>query len=156
MNVFSRVALVLLGLCAAAESQALCLGTTVVSGTTVNFQQYNPVSASPKYGNGTVTVGCSGVGVLSAYSISLSVGTGTGYTNRQLGSAANRLDYNLYVDPAYNTIWGNGLNGTGAQSYGGLLSLKTMDFTVYGRIPAGQDRPSGSYTTTITITVDFL
>lgn len=155
MNWTVRVALLLGLLMMADRAEAvICLGQTVVSGTTVNFQNYNPLSGSPKTASGTVTVGCNGIGVLSGYTISLSIGPGSSYFARELVSGTNRLSYNLYKDDG--TVWGNGLGGTGVNAYGGLLSLSTVDYNVNGRIPAGQDKPAGTYTATITITVDLI
>lgn len=142
-------------LLAATQARAACVGATVVSGTTVQFLPYDPVSASPSDSTGLVTVGCAGLGLLPSFSVSLNIGTGSSFATRQLANGAARLDYNLYRDSNRQQIWGDGTPGTFQRSFNSILSLGLIDYTVYGRIPAGQDKPFGNYTTTITITVDF-
>jgi spore coat protein U-like protein len=86
----------------------------------------------------------------------LNVGTGGGtFSARTLLNGAATLDFNLYRDAAYAQIWGDGtastftVAGTGS----GLLTANTI--TVYGQIPVSQDKPTGTYTSTITVTVNY-
>ena len=86
----------------------------------------------------------------TSFEISLSAGTGT-FAGRTLLSGANILSYNLYIDPAHLTIWGDGSPGTATVSGSGT----SRNFTVYGRIPARQNAFVGSYSDTITVTITF-
>jgi spore coat protein U-like protein len=86
----------------------------------------------------------------TSFEIALSAGTGT-FASRTLVSGANFLSYNLYVDPAHLTIWGDGSPGTATVSGSGT----SRNFTVYGRIPARQNAFVGSYSDTITVTITF-
>jgi spore coat protein U-like protein len=63
------------------------------------------------------------------------------------------LHYNLYADPNFSSVWGDGTGTTVKQSYssGGILAL----FTIYGKLPTGQFVPSGLYSDTITVTVSY-
>jgi spore coat protein U-like protein len=147
-----------LALLATPAHAVLCLGVTVVSGTPVAFLTYDPVSAVDKDAAGLITVGCAGIGVLNSFTVKLSAGTYGTLGSRQLGnttSTADRLNYNLFRNFARTQIWGDGTSSTFTQSYDTLIGLGTTDFIVYGRIPNGQDRPSGTYQSTITIAVDF-
>jgi hypothetical protein len=74
---------------------------------------------------------------------------------RTIANGANILDYNLYTSTARTTVWGDGTGATStvAGSGAGLLTASTQ--TVYGRVSASQDKPAGTYTSTITVTVTF-
>jgi spore coat protein U-like protein len=151
--------LALAGLCigglVAGKAHAVCVGATVVAGSTLQFLPYDPVSASPSLATGLVSVGCAGIGLLPSFTVSLNIGTGTSFATRQLANGAARLSYNLYRDFDRLQIWGDGTASTFQRSFNSILSLGTVEYTVYGRIPAGQDKPSGSYSSTITVTIDF-
>lgn len=136
-------------------ASAACIGVLNVTATTVSFLSYDPLSAQPKDGVGTITVACAGLGLLPDASVKLSAGTSGAFATRQMALGAARLRYNLYVDANRSTIWGDGSPGTSIQSHQALLSLGAHLFTVYGRIPAGQDAPAGTYLDSITVTVDF-
>lgn len=141
-----------------------------VSATGVAFGAYNHLSGSPLDSTGTVTVQCTGGGLLSAknvsYTIQLNAGSSGSFSPRKLASGANLLDYNLYRNSARTTIWGNGSGGT--STVGGSFTLgncvlfllcsdetESRNHTVYGRIPASQNVPAGSYSDTITVTVNY-
>jgi len=96
---------------------------------------------------GTVDVSCD---ISSPYTISLSTGAGT-YASRTMTGSSGTLVYNLYVDATRLSIWGDGSPGTG--TVGGTAN--TASHTVYGRIPARQNAPVGSYTDTIIVTLTF-
>jgi spore coat protein U-like protein len=131
-----------------------------VSATAVNFGNYNPLSGTTKYGTGTVTATCSGLLVLSLFmQFKLSAGASGSYVNRHMVSSGPvPLLYNLYTDAAYSKVWGDGSGGTDSNSI--LLNLVLLgtgshSFTVYGRLPGGQNVPPGTYSDTIVATVEF-
>lgn len=137
-------------------AQAL-LATCTVSATTVAFGSYNPFNASNTDSTGTISVACSGLGVLVNYTIKLSTGGSGSYSPRRMSSGGNTLNYNLYTTSGRTTTWGDGTGGTGTISDGYTLSIgtTTRPYTVYGRVPALQNVRSGAYTDTITVTVDY-
>ncbi len=147
--------------CAAVLPQtATALASCSTSATTVPFGSYNPFAIGSIDRSGTVTVSCSLGGLISllvSYTIKLSPGLYGTYATRKLAAGSNRLNYNLYTSAAYSTVWGNGSSGTGTVSDGYLLGLTTThrNYTVYGRLPALQNLPSGAYSDTITITVEY-
>jgi len=133
-----------------------------VSATGPAFGIYNPLSGTPTYANGTVTATCtllSGgtttVNLVSSYS----TGSSGIYSNRTMVSGASLLNYNIYFDAAYSQIRGNGTGGsqTGSASLTLTPGNRTgqAQGTLYGRIPAGQDVPAGSYLDTIVVTVTY-
>jgi len=133
--------------------QAVINAACNVSATTLNFGAYNPASATVLSGTSTINVYCTGG---SPYTTALNVGSGGGtFATRTLSSGGNTLNFNLYRDAAYSQVWGDGtastytVAGTGS----GLLTANTV--TVYGEIPISQDKPVGTYTSTITVTVTY-
>ena len=69
-------------------------------------------------------------------------------------SGANQLNYQIYTNASRTTIWGDGSNGTGSVA----LPVEIPDSasaTLYGRVPALQSVPTGSYLDTIVVTVNF-
>lgn len=101
--------------------------------------------------SGSVT--CTGMAPIS---ISFDTGTGAGSTfaTRRLEQGAETIDYNLYRDAARTEVLGD---GTGATFRIALTSSGGADaFDVFGRTEPGQNpKPAGTYTSTITATVEF-
>lgn len=154
-----------LGLAAPAPAFAACTGVGLFTcGATVSvplplaFGSYNPGSAKTGSTDISVTGTVTGVGVLVnvSYSISLSAGAGGTVANRVLNGPGTPLAYNLYTSDTYQTVWGN--DGRG-DSYSLLASVggtsRTMSYTVYGLIPAGQYVAAGLYTNTIVVSVVY-
>jgi spore coat protein U-like protein len=142
-----------IALTAALPAQALCTATA----GSVAFGTYNPLSASPADSTGSVTVTCTGIGLLVSYDIQLSAGGSGTYTPRRLAVLGNTLNYNLFTNSSRTTVWGNGTGGTATVSDGYTLSLGTVirSYTVHGRVPAAQNAATGSYADTIIVTVNY-
>lgn len=131
--------------------------TCTVSATGVNFGVYNPLSGTPDDATGTVTMTCNLlVGLFNSWTVALSTGNGS-YSPRRLKNGANSLNYNLYTSAAHSSVWGDGSGSTTLVSDQALLVIgaNINTYTVYGRIPAGQDAAAGSYTDTIVVTVNY-
>jgi len=120
-----------------------------------NFGDYDPQGATPTTGAGTLTTSCTNNARMD-YTISSSAGNSGSYVNRYVAHGANHLPYNLYVDPAYLSIWGNGSPGTNIiirrRQKCGKVSCTDI---IYGRIPALQSVPPGQYTDMITIFLQY-
>lgn len=142
-------------------AQAACNGLAgcacTASTTPVAFGAYNMLSTTPTTSTGQIQVDCIMLLALAgSFEVRLS-GGGSGDVNaRAMANGASRLGYNLYTTSAYNQVWGDGTQGAVAVSQGllGLLASRTT-VTVYGRIPAGQNVASGSYTDTIIVTIVY-
>jgi spore coat protein U-like protein len=133
--------------------QAVINSACNVSAATLNFGTYSPTAGSALTGTSVVSVYCTSG---TPYTTSLNVGTGGGaFTTRTLANGGNTLNYNLYRDAAYSQVWGDGSGATFtvAGTGSGLLTANTV--TVYGQIPVAQDKPVGTYTSTITVTVTY-
>jgi spore coat protein U-like protein len=133
---------------------ATVVANCTISTTAVAFPAYDPIVANASTnddGTGTVTITCT-----RGTSATIGLGLGANVSGSQMrmkDAGTDYLNYALYQDSGRGTVWGN--------SGGALLSpvaapdKNPRSFTVYGRIPAAQDVPAGSYTDTVVATVNF-
>ncbi len=125
-----------------------------VSATGVAFGSYDVFAATPRDSTGTVGYQCL---LPLSVQITLSTGASATFTPRKMVKGAERLNYNFYRDAGRSLIWGDGAGGTSFYSgtVGALQLGTTINVTVYGRIPPQQDVSAGTYTDTITATINF-
>lgn len=131
-----------------------------VNVTGLSFGGYDVFSPIPRDATATVTVTCNAppqnpnapIPVI----ISLSPGNSGSFAQRQMQRVGGpeRLAYNLYTTPSFSTVWGDGSGGSQTQT-NLVTRTNPWNATIYGRLPAGQNVPVGSYSDVITITVDF-
>ncbi|MDP3295194.1 MAG: spore coat U domain-containing protein [Nevskia sp.] len=147
-----RLALIALMALLPLPSQAL-LATCTASSSSVAFGGYDPISPSADFANGSVTVSCTGIGLLVSYRILLSGGSSGSTANRTLSAGGNTLPYNVYTTAGYSTVWDNvtGVTGDFLIALGGTSTAHT----VYGRILAQQPAAAGSYADSLVITVNY-
>ncbi len=166
MNRTARIALIagglMLGLAAPALAQTASTNLSVtatvakncsITTAAVAFGSYDPIVANattPLDGTGSVVVTCTkGAGTR----IDLGLGANaSGSTRRMLGGTDN-LTYELYSDTGRTTVWGSGA-GAGL-TIATAPSKAARTFTVYGRVPAGQDVGAASYADTVVATINF-
>ena len=88
--------------------------------------------------------------------IDMSQGTSNSF-DRQMYSAggAERLFYNIYLDPTHRTVWGDGVLGTDVYYDNNPPNGTPVTVRAYGRIPARQDPASGQYVDVVTVRVLF-
>ncbi len=154
----------------AALASSTCTGnqTVTVSATGVAFGSYDVFTTTSTSGIGTITVSANcqhngGQTFILTYSVALSSGSAGSFTPRLMSTGTAHLQYNLYTDTTLTTIWGDGSSGTGTVSGsitgicngGGNQCNGQQTSTVYANIPAMQNVPSGSYSDTISVTVNF-
>ena len=141
---------------------ASVVANCTISATNLAFGSYDPVSANAAtgadlYANSTLTVACT-KGAPNVW-IGLDAGangaSAVGTTRAMTAGAGKFLSYELYTanpNPAPGSAWGNtALTG---KSYTPTTAAPTA-ITVYGRAPKGQDASVGSYTDTITATINY-
>jgi spore coat protein U-like protein len=125
-----------------------------VSASGVSFGSYDVFAPAPRDSSGSVTYECL---VVVTVQITLSRGSAPTFTPRTLVQGAETLQYNLYLDNARSTVWGDGSGGTSV--FTRTLALgdvgQTVVVPVYGRIPARQDVSAGAYNDSITVTINF-
>jgi spore coat protein U-like protein len=151
----TAMAAITASLLATASLQAAC----TVSATDLNFGTYDTSAAGATDGTGNINVHCTFlIAIALHYTVKLSTGGSGTYTPREMQrDATYSLAYNLYVDSTRLTIWGDGSGSTDFDKFSSLLGLLVHDrnYPVYGRIPAQQNVPPGSYSDTITVTVEY-
>ncbi|PNU01920.1 Csu type fimbrial protein [Novosphingobium guangzhouense] len=129
-----------------------------ISVTSLNFGTYNPANSAPTTATASATANCISVTLAmnATVDFALSAGTSGNAAARQMANGTARLNYNIYQDAGYTTVWGNGSNGGTAQSMQivNLLSF-TGTKTAYGRIPAKQYVKTGVYSDSIIVTFTF-
>jgi spore coat protein U-like protein len=113
----------------------------------IAFGGYDPFINQNVDSAATINVTCDET---TAYSIALSTGSGT-YETRVMTSGLHHLLYNLYLNASLTTVWGDGTGQSATLSD----TQAVANYTVYGRIPAGQNAHVGVYSDTIVITLTF-
>ncbi|HSN04810.1 MAG TPA: spore coat U domain-containing protein [Nitrospira sp.] len=135
---------------------ASVIASCTITTTNMGFGNYDPVSANattPATTNGTVTIACTrGTNPRIDLNAGSNSANAVGTTRAMAAAGPSYLSYELYQDGTYTTVWGVNTNGF---SPGVVTTLAATPYTIYGRIPAGQDRAVGNYTDTITATVNF-
>ena len=100
---------------------------------------------------GRVTVDCDAP---AGFALALTPGLGTYAERRMRGPDGAELRYNLYIDPARRTVWGDGLGGT-ALVRGDTGGRRRATVPVYGLVPRGQRVPAGAYADQLTVDITF-
>jgi len=144
-------------LCTRPAAALLCgsiLSPMTVSATNLSFGNYAPGGSLTA--NTTVTIRCAlPLDLLPDFQVRLSAGNAATPAARYLRRGSSQLFYNVYADPGFGSVWGDGSAGSVQRSYDGLLSLGAISFTGFGRLPAGQYVPGGTYSDRLTVTVIF-
>lgn len=137
-----------------------------VSATPLAFGAYTSPGGARVDSSASVVVTCTPTYLLLActtsYTLSLSNGVVGGPGSRQMAAGAGRLQYGLFSDAARSTPWGDG-GASGSKVGGsittGLLGLLCLpgvrNHTVYGRLPANQSVPAGSYVDQVVLTITY-
>ena len=121
--------------------------------STLAFGVYDPVVdnlSTDLDADTTVSVACTKNS--SGVWVGLDLGANASGSTRRMANGGERLAYELYSDAARTTVWGNVL-ATGV-SYT-PTSKDPVSISVYGRVPAGQDVGVGSYSDSVTATINF-
>jgi spore coat protein U-like protein len=135
---------------------ATVAGNCTISATALNFGSYDPVVANataPLEGTGSLVITCT-KGATATVGLSAGQnGSQASGTTRAMTSGGSYLSYELYQDSGRAAVWGNASGSLLAPAAAPSKDPRT--FVVYGRIPAAQDAPAGSYTDTVIATVNF-
>ncbi len=130
---------------------ARVLGVCTISTATLDFGDYDPSFPTDRDAPvANITVHCTNG---TAFHVDLGTGShANGAQRRMAGGSAEFLNYELYSDSGHSTIWTTGASHTASTAGAGL-----SDYTlpVYGRITAGQNVSTGTYTDSVLMTVNF-
>lgn len=160
-----RISTALLALLGCVSGGAHAAAICGVTASTMNFGTYDVLTPTPTDSSTTVTIICirnppPGSEIVN-YTLSLSVGAGS-YAARTMSNGPATLNYNLHTDPTRTpaTIWGDGTSGSvtvsGATArLNNQNPIRTATHTIYGRIPAQQDVPVGTYNGSVILTMDY-
>jgi spore coat protein U-like protein len=133
--------------------QAVINSACNVTATTLNFGAYDPTSATPLDAASAISVYCTWG---TPFTVALNVGTGGGtFSARTMTNGGNSLNYNIYLDAARTQVWGDGSGSTVTASGTGSGLLTANLLNVYGMVPIAQDKATGTYASTITVTVTY-
>ncbi len=126
-------------------------GCTITT-TSVTFGSYHVFSSAHLDSTGSVTYTCDTV---SSITIALDRGRAPSFNPRHMLDGTDTVHYNLYLDTAHTTIWGDGTKGTNVYSDPSTPVNKPVTVTIYGRIPARQNVRAGTYTDTVRVIINF-
>lgn len=142
---------------AATETTSFTVSATVIdacqnlTAENINFGNYNPLASNNTDATSNVQITCTNN---TSYSVALSAGASGSYNTRQLSDGgSNTLNYNLYTNSSYSSVWGDGTGNSSTINQTGSGSQDNI--TVYGRITAGQSVANASYSDTINVTVTY-
>ena len=147
-----------------------------VTNSGINFGAYDvSTDAAVTNPGGSIGISCdttlvTGTGTSAVATIKLNIGTSSGGTT--LGSFSQRrmrtgsgssnyvyMNYNIYTEPSYTTIWGDGTSSTSYLSFTAISdngNRATASYTLYGKIDAGQySLKAGTYTSYVTATITW-
>lgn len=145
------MALAVISLTSLPAPAAVAVSCTINT-TSVSFGNYNVFSGLPLDSTGSVIYNCNR---RAAITITLDRGGAPSFNPRRMLKVGEALNYNLYLDAARTTIWGDGTGGTQVYSDPRTPRNRNVAVTIYGRIPAGQDVTAGSYANSVTATINF-
>jgi spore coat protein U-like protein len=119
------------------------------------FGDYNVFSSTPLETSGSIRYSCDTDTGSETIVIQIDRGSSSAFMPRTLRSGGATLEYNLYVDPARLSVWGD--NASGTSQYGPIAppDNELVTVPVYGRIEALQNARVGSYTDTVVVTIVF-
>lgn len=125
--------------------------TCNLSTVSLNFGAYDAFAASPNLITGKITETCD-AGL--PFVITLTPGENSGgsfHPRKMVSSKGDTLIYNLYRDPTFNEVLGDGTGNTFTLTgIGGNNS-----FTVYGSIPPLQNVAPGIYSDSAVVTIEW-
>jgi spore coat protein U-like protein len=122
-----------------------------ISATNLNFAATGVLSTALN-ATGSITARCTNG---DAYRIALNGGATGNVAARQMARAGGggTVNYQLYVDSAHTSAWGDGTVGTAMATGTGTGNQQVLN--VYGVVPAQTSPVPGSYSDTITATISF-
>lgn len=159
MNITKKVLagaglLTLSGMASAVDTtDTFTVSASVVASCTVAAADLSFGTYDSTLGNTATAIITTNCTLGTTYALALDFGGAADVNSRVMDDGGgNELSYQLYQDALQTTAW-----GTGADAKTGLTGLGLDDITniVYGDLPSGQNKPAGSYTDTITVTLTY-
>ena len=142
--------LLLLVLALVSHSAAQAQRCWIRSNSPINFGDYDPMLTGNLDATGSIRIRCNRTVDIT---MKIDAGTGGSFAPRTMQGPIDQLVYNLYLDAARTTVWGDGTGGTGVAYFYNVSRWTTVP--VYGRAPLGQSVGVGIYTDTVVVTVEW-
>jgi spore coat protein U-like protein len=138
---------------AAAKTSDFQVTTSVKSNCTIStvniaFPDYDPLSGAAVTANGNVTIKCT----KGAAGLTLALSGGDNYSSpdNQMSNGTDLLKYGLFQDSGLATRWNGVTRDIAAPG-----ATADQSFTIYGQINSGQEASVGSYSDTVTATINY-
>jgi spore coat protein U-like protein len=133
------------------SASATVINNCNISATNVAFGAAGVLSSALS-ATGSITAQCTNG---DAYRIALNGGASANVAARQMqrSGGGGSVGYQLYVDSAHTSAWGDGTGGT-VMATGTGTGIAQV-FSVYGLVPQQNTPAPGSYSDTITATISF-
>lgn len=136
-----------------APSLASAAGCSIEGGQ-VAFGRLDPLGRDAQQAIGTITLRCDGAEG-SVVRLGLGAGNSMRFEQREMSDGANRIRYNLYLDPAHERAFGDDSAGGNALSLAVPRGGVPMSVPVYAVITKGQVLRPGTYSDQIMVTIEF-
>jgi spore coat protein U-like protein len=138
------------------QSKIIITATCSVSaGATLDFGSVSTVSDSlPVTGSNTINVNCTSG---APYFVGLDGGSSTGNTadrKLKLTTGTTTINYKLFQNSNQNIPWGDN-RVAGGDAVSGTGTGSSFAHTVHGQVPVQTTPVPGTYTDTITVTVEY-
>jgi spore coat protein U-like protein len=136
------------------DTTSFTVTATIVANCTVSASAmyFGYYTGTTNNSTSTLTVNCTN---LAPYTVGLNAGTGKNatVTNRLMtGTGTATLGYGLYQNSGHSINWGM---TSGTDTVGGTGTGAAQSITVYGKIASGTIPAAGTYTDTITVSMNF-
>jgi spore coat protein U-like protein len=120
--------------------------------TNVAFGNYDPITAAPLTSQGSISYNCPPP---TTASVTINRGGSSTYQPRAMSQPGvpDRLQYNLYIDPGFTTVFGDGTEGTSGLALPSTHGTQTL--AIYALLFPNQDIPAGTYTDALIVTFNF-
>lgn len=150
-----------------AQAQSIGVGASVgaasctfTTGAGISFGVYNPLAGTAALGSSTAAITCT-VGAVPTVAVNNGLNFASGNRGMVDGSS-NRLDY-LVVTPVSNAAAaacpaaGAGTNWPAAPGFAltAAPSIAARTYNICAQLPAGQSKPTGTYSDNITVSITF-
>lgn len=131
-------------------ASATVVNDCIITATDINFGATGTLNTTLN-ATGALSVRCTDG---DAYRVALNGGKSGNVAARTLiRSGGGAIGYQLYVDAAHTTVWGDGSGSTGTVS--GTGTGQQQNLTVYATVPPQSSPVPGVYSDTITATISF-
>jgi len=133
-------------------------GGCTISVVGLEFGDYDGHNPQPLDGIAYTTINCSaipGEGGVREARVQISRGSSPTYFPRTMVGPGGNLNYNLFLDPTRQTVWGDDSGGTDDYFIDRPQPNRDITIPIYGRVEPLQPVSAGRYMDILTVTVLF-